>query len=101
METFRRRPPFFFSIIAGAFLLAAVVQFLWNAILPDLVQVGQLSYWKAMGLLVLCRILFGGFRGAYSHKPPFAGRSWRDRWKNMSEEERNRFKEKWKSRCGK
>ncbi len=96
----RRRFPFFLIIIAGAFLMAAVVQFLWNVILPDLLQVGSLSYWKALGLLILCRILFGGFRGGPPSGRPFAGKGWRDKWNTMSEEEKARFKEKWQNRCG-
>lgn len=97
----RRRFPFVLIIVAGAFLLGAIVQFLWNNILPDLIQVGQLTYWKALGLLILCRILFGGFRGG----PPGGGRfgknGWREKWNSMSEEEKARFKEKWRSRCSK
>lgn len=97
----RRREPVFLFIIAIAFLLAGVVQFLWNAILPDLLNVGHLTYWKALGLLVLCRILFGGFRGGPPRgRPPFAGRAWREKWMNMSDEERAKFKDQWRQRCG-
>ncbi len=97
----RRRFPFVLIIAAGALLLAAIVQFLWNNILPDLIQVGQLTYWKAFGLLVLCRILFGGFRGGPRGKAPFARNGWREKWDNMSEEEKASFKEKWRNRCSK
>ncbi|MBX3256621.1 MAG: hypothetical protein KF862_20965 [Chitinophagaceae bacterium] len=97
----RPRFPFFIAIIPIALLMAAVVQWLWNAILPDLVQVGHLTYWKALGLLVLCRILFGGFRGGPPGKgSPFNRSAWREKWMNMSEEERARFKEQWRQRCG-
>ncbi|MBX2921669.1 MAG: hypothetical protein KF746_05680 [Chitinophagaceae bacterium] len=97
----RIRFPFFIAIIPIAFIMAALVQWLWNAILPELIHVGQLTYWKALGLLILCRILFGGFRGGPPRgKPPFANRAWREKWISMSEEERARFKEQWRQRCG-
>jgi hypothetical protein len=33
---------------------------LWNALLPELFGWRQVTFWQALGLLVLCRILFGG-----------------------------------------
>lgn len=89
----------FFAIVFIAFALAMgwVVMFLWNFILPDTIGVKPLTYWKALGLLVLTRILFGGFRGRPS---PWGGdrkRKWRKKWMNMSDEERQQFKSKWKS----
>lgn len=100
---FRRiRFPFFIGIIPIALLLAALVQWLWNSILPDLVQVGQLSYWKALGLLVLCRILFGGFRGGpAAGRGPFRHNRLREKWMHMSEEERQHFKDQLRQRCSK
>ncbi len=87
------------------FLLGSVVQYLWNNILPAVIGVGMLSFWQAVGLLVLCRILFGGFRGGRGgswDKGPWRGappRQMRERWMQMSEEERTRFKEEWRQRC--
>jgi len=95
------RFPFFIAIIPIALVVAAVVQWLWNAILPDLIHVGRLTYWKALGLLVLCRILFGGFRGGPPRgRSSFRRTAWREKWMNMSEEERKNFKEQWRQRCG-
>jgi len=105
----RRRRPWRFLLIplgvaAMVFLLGGVVQYLWNNILPAVLGVGMLSFWQAVGLLVLCRLLFGGFRGG-------RGGGWgegrrrggppkmRERWMQMSEEERIRFQEEWRQRC--
>ena len=95
---------FFFPFIAAIFLLVmgGIVMFLWNAILPPLVSVNAITYWQAVGLLALCRILFGNFR-----KPGPFGRSsgpkhhnkrhyWREKWNQMTPEEREQVKEKWK-----
>lgn len=83
--------------------MGAVVMLLWNAILPDLVAVNPITYWQAVGLLLLCRILFGNFRkGGPFGPPPGGGGShsrrnyWREKWSSMSPEERAEMKEKWK-----
>ncbi|MFT3748322.1 MAG: hypothetical protein QM768_08405 [Agriterribacter sp.] len=98
----RRRPPFFPVMVIGIFVMSGVVMWLWNTILPDLVHVSNITYWKAMGLLVLCRILFGGFKfGPPRNNAPFGGPGgWREKWMNMSEEEKAKFKEQWRERCG-
>lgn len=95
--------------IAAVLLFGAVVQWLWNAILPPLTSAGIITYWQSVGLLVLCRILFGGFRGGSNGGNRWnSRRKWdapppqsRDRWMQMSEEERMQFKEAWRDRCRK
>jgi hypothetical protein len=93
--------------IGAGLIMGAVVMWLWNAILPSVMGVGILSYWHAVGLLLLCRILFGGFRGGGSHwgkhNNGFGGSRphMRQRWMQMNEEERTRFKEQWRERCRK
>ena len=98
------------AIIAFALLIGWVVMWLWNAILPDLLGVNIITYWQAVGLLVLCRILFGGFGGRkgggsnWGRGRKGGGRTsaqFRQRWMQMSAEERARFKEEWRERCRK
>lgn len=88
-------------------VFSLVVMLLWNAIIPGITGWALLTYWKAMGLLVLCKILFGGFpgrRGGHGGPPWMRNRHMRENWKNMSEEDRAaqraKFKEHWKQRCG-
>lgn len=103
----RNRPPFakgafFISLVAaGVLLFGLAVMLLWNAILPKVTSASPLTYWQAVGLLALSRILFGGFRFGKPGRPPF-GRSqqMREKWMSMSDEERVEFKAKWKERCG-
>lgn len=101
---FRLAKILFFVLIAAALLgvMSAVVMWLWNAILPPVTGVGTLNYWQAMGLLILFRILSGGFRfrGFRSRRNTTRRWQWREKWMNMSEEERAEFKAKWKERCG-
>ncbi|WP_428665249.1 hypothetical protein [Runella sp.] len=96
--------PFF---AAAALVLGWVVKWLWNTILPPLLGVGIISFWQAVGLLILCRILFGNFgRGSMGGNPRWkqedhfqARAQWRQKWTNMTDEERAKFKEEWKKRC--
>lgn len=97
-----RRKKFLFipvAIVAVVLLLGWAVMLLWNAILPKVAAVSALTYWQAVGLLVLSRILFGGFRGGKPSSGP--GMHWREKWRKMSEEDRARFKEEWQARCKK
>ncbi len=99
----KNRRFFFFLMIPVLFcILAGVVMLLWNAILPDVLQVRALTYWQAFGLLILSRILLGGFRfGGKKGGTPYGGppRHIRERWMRMSEEEKSKFKEAWRKRC--
>ncbi len=89
-----------FLILAPAFVAAVslVVMLLWNALVPSLFAGPALTFWQAVGLLVLCRILFGGFRGHGGHHG-WRRRAWRERWHRMTPEERERFRDgysRWK-----
>lgn len=82
-------------------VLAAVVMLLWNAILPDLFQLKTITYWQALGLLILSRILLGGFGFGGRSRPPFAGPPpyIRKKWMHLSDEDKQKLKEEWRRRC--
>ena len=69
-------------------VLGWIVMALWNWVIPAVFVGGRaIDYLHALGLLVLSRILFGGFRG----RGGWHGRgAWR-RWERMSPEERENF----------
>jgi hypothetical protein len=67
-----------------------VVLHLWNWLLPGLFGWKQVTFWQALGLLALCRILFGGFHGGGMHRSYFRRRM-AQRWNQMTPEERGRF----------
>ena len=80
-------------ILAVVAVLGFAVEFLWNAIVPGVfLGVRTLDYRQALGLLVLSRILFGGFRGRGGR----SARGWQ-RLESLTPEERARFR---KGRCG-
>src|SRR5216684_2629257 len=50
-------------VLTAAAVLTLVVTRLWNWLMPSLFGLHTITYWQALGLLVLSRILLGGFRG--------------------------------------
>jgi len=76
-----------------------VVMSLWNWLMPALFGLHLVTFWQAVGLLILCKILFGGFRGG-----PHRNWNWRrrmmDRWEQMTPEEREKFRQAMSGRCG-
>jgi len=87
-------------------VLSYIVMLLWNNVLATVVSVGLLTFWKAAGILLLSKILFGfgpkGPFGRHRHNPEaFAMRKeMMSKWQNMTPEERKKFKEEFRQRCG-
>jgi len=62
-----------FGIIAGwvllgitaavgfAFLLGYAIMLLWNWLMPEIFGLIEITYWQAVGIIILAKILFGGF----------------------------------------
>lgn len=79
-----------------------IVLHLWNWLLPSLFGWRQITFWQALGLLLLCRILFGGLGVRGPHHSNMRSRMRRrmgERWEQMTPEEREKVRERW-SRCG-
>jgi hypothetical protein len=86
-------------VVVLAAVLGYLVQQLWNVLVPPIIGWHSITFWQALGLLVLSKILFGGF-----HRHAGGGRRnhWRhrmnERWEQMTPEERQKFREG--MRCG-
>src|SRR5436190_20583031 len=114
MRRFKKYWPLFIPIVLSGFALfvfvgGEVVKLLWNSLAPPLFGLPVLGFWQAVGLLALCRILFGGFGfhgGGQSHGRMTDRMADRmadrlaDRWQNMTPEERERFRQRVRNRCG-
>jgi hypothetical protein len=68
-----------------------VVMSLWNWLMPVLFARPPIGFWQALGLLVLSKILFSGFRGRPGYRGHWRKRL-RQRWEQMTPEERERFR---------
>lgn len=130
MKRFRFRQGLRFLGFAILFigLVGWVVMTLWNALLPSILGVSTISWVQALGLLLLSRILFGGFgsrgfgsrgfgprgygrRGYGGPQTGFGSRGrfgsvrheWKqkmtERWSQMTPEERQQMRQQWRDRC--
>jgi len=80
-----------------------LVMHLWNWLTPALFGWRQITFWQAFGLLALCRILVGGHGirgGSRSEGRRRIKERMDERWENMTPEEREKFRQSWRSRCG-
>jgi hypothetical protein len=83
-------------VVVGIVALGWVVMALWNWLLPDLFGIKEIGYVQAMGVLLLSKILFGGFRGHCGGH----GKWHQHRLENMTPEERERFQSGMRGCCG-
>jgi hypothetical protein len=94
------KTPFF---VAVAFtVLSFVTMHLWNWVIPAIFGLKTITWLQALELLLLCKILGGGF---YRHGVGYRGRrEWKQRmvekWMEMSPEERERFRAGMRGRWG-
>lgn len=97
----RRKPyliPLFIILGVGAVALFGwIVMLLWNAVLVPATGAAVISFWQALGLLVLSRILVGGFGGGNKSR----GNRMRERWTQMTPDEKQQFKDYCRNRWGK
>ncbi len=75
--------------------------YLWNWLVPELFAGPVITFWQALGLLALSKLLFWGF-GKGGHWGSRYGGPWRpywkEKWNTMTPEDRERFKEKMKDK---
>jgi hypothetical protein len=59
------------GVVAFGLLFGLLIQFLWNATLASMFGFASISFWQAVGLFILAKILFGfggGSRGSGGQK---------------------------------
>jgi hypothetical protein len=86
-------------VAVAATALGFVVMLLWNRLMPALFGLHTLSFWQAIGLLILSKILFGGFHGRPGFVAPWRQRIF-ERWDQMTPEEREKFRAGLRGGCG-
>ncbi|MDD5543973.1 MAG: hypothetical protein PHX83_12440 [Acidobacteriia bacterium] len=84
-----------------------IVKLLWNWLLPQLFNWRQITFWEALGILLLCRILFGSLglhggsrSGMRQRMVDRVADRMAERWEAMTPEERERFRQRLRERCG-
>jgi len=84
------------AIVLFAWVFGEIVMHLWNWLAPALFGWHTMTFWQALGLLLLCKILFGGWHG---HGGGRGRRGRAERWERMTPEEREKFRARMRSRC--
>lgn len=76
--------------------------YLWNWLVPSLFHGPVITFWQTIGILVLSKILFGGF-GKKMGRNHNRHSNWKQRMNekmgNMSQEEKEEFKQRLKDKC--
>jgi hypothetical protein len=99
------------GMVIFTFIGGEVVMLLWNWLAPALFGLREITFWQAIGLLALCRILFGGFGlGGGGHRNSRRRMEGRirervrermdQRWEQMTPEERDKFRQGLHDRSG-
>ena len=98
----RFKARFVVFILAIIALGGLVTMLLWNALIPAIFGLKAITFFQALGLLVLSRILFGNFPGRRFGGGNERRRHWRhkmkEKWENMSPEERAAMKDRWRKK---
>lgn len=99
--------PLCFAVFIAVF--GGIVMLLWNWLMPGIFGLPTIGFWQAAGLLLLCKILFGGLFGGHPHGhhsksggcrvESVERNKLRERWESMTPEERKRLVEIHKGCC--
>jgi Ca2+/H+ antiporter, TMEM165/GDT1 family len=93
-------------IILGAvilFLIGSVTMLLWNELLPKIFNVSVITFWQALGLILLSKILFSGAHPSFkdhrfkNRDHDYWHKRFDDRLNSMSAEEKEKFKARWEN----
>ena len=88
------------GILAFLGLFSFAVYALWNGVLTDVLGVKVISYWQALGILVLAKILFGGFPHRGGPCGHWRGHMMSKRWESATTEQREKMREEMRHRFG-
>ncbi len=87
------------AMVLFGWLFGEIVMQLWNWLMPAIFGLKLITFWQAIGLLILARILVGGLGGGSNHSRRREHRM-RERWENMTPEERDKLRDWMRSRHG-
>ena len=104
---FRKRWYFFIPLIVVAFIgFGFFTMHLWNWLMPLLFHLPEITFWQTIGLMVLSRLILGGFGGHHRSRHGHFRSQMHEKWETMTPEEREKFREHihshrppWVNRC--
>jgi hypothetical protein len=86
-------------VIIGVLAFGSIVMVLWNALMPEIFHLPLITFWQALGLFALAKILFGSFRGGPRARWKRDGL--KEGWAKMTPEQQEKFRQEWGRRCRK
>ena len=88
--------------LMAVFAIGTVTMFLWNWLIPTLFNGPEITFFQALGLLLLSKLLSWGFGKHWQHSGHGNAPYWKNRlyekFSNMSPEQREVFKQKMKDK---
>ncbi|CAN5491733.1 hypothetical protein BH11BAC2_BH11BAC2_12960 [soil metagenome] len=85
------------GVLAIAALMSGAVMYLWNELMPVIFNLPVISFWQALGLLVLSKLLLKT-GGGWSGRGPWK-KHWKEKYEKMSPDDKARFRDHWEKRC--
>lgn len=79
-------------------LLTFLIMYLWNWLMPELFHLPTITYWQALGLFALCKILFGFHKGGRNHQPGPPWQKLKRKWNDLPEDRRARWKQQFQKK---
>ena len=86
-------------VCVAVLVFGFATMYLWNWLMPAMFGLRAITFAQALGLVLLSKILFGGFHRGGRGRPRW-GRKMRERWEQMTPEERERFRAGMRGRRG-
>lgn len=81
-------------IIAGFAAFGFLTMHLWNWLMPGIFHLPEITFWQTVGLMLLSRLILGGFGGhGRGHRSRHCRSKMHEKWEMMTPEERAEFKE--------
>lgn len=91
---FKKRWYLFIPLILAAFVaFGYITMYLWNWLMPLIFHLPEITFWQTIGLLILSRLLLGGFKGRRRHDHDHCKRHMHKKWENMTPEQREQFRQ--------
>ena len=87
-------------VIVPVVVFGFVTMHLWNWLMPPIFGLGAITFVQALGLMILGKILFGGFHRHSGGRRELRKRYMNERWEQMNPEERERFRAGMRGRHG-
>lgn len=99
--TFQHQSKWFWLVtfVVAMLVFGGLVMLLWNWLSPSIFNGPTITYWEALGLLALGRILTGRLPCQHHASDSGYRERWQKKWSSMTEEQKAALRQKYRNRC--